>query len=252
VHPDQVAGNYGNGVTEFYGGQMVIVSDGMGAWNAADAQKGQAANKGYVRNSFNFFTADGTGTPRAPLEAATAWTSFLNKSLTKSQIEEVLRVANYLAAPFGSVEYNLLNYGVEGVDYTPGVNGPVLTADGTKYAGSVVSTYNFLASPNNTVYNAGYPDVTKASASWAQANAKYGYEPLFYSLNVTVPNSLSAANALTPFSSSTDNAMQEVYRGHSTIADFQSTIATWNRNGGTKLKAFYEGILAQEKKQGLA
>jgi putative aldouronate transport system substrate-binding protein len=252
VHPDQVAGSYGNGVTEFYGGQMAIVSDGMGAWNAADAQKGQAANKGYVRNSFNFFTADGTGTPRAPLEAATAWTSYLNKSLTKSQIEEVLRLANYLAAPFGSAEYNLLNYGVEGVDYTPGANGPVLTANGTKYAGSVVSTYNFLASANNTTYNAGYPDVTRASASWGQTNAKYGYQPLFYSLNVTVPNSLAAANALTPFSSSTDNSMQEVYRGHSTIADFQSTIATWNRNGGTKLKAFYEGILAQQKKQGPA
>ena len=251
VHPDQVAGNYGNGITEFYGGQMVIVSDGMGAWNAADAQKGQAANKAYVRSSFNFFTADGTGTPRVPLEAATAWTSYLNKNLSKAQIEEVLRLANYLAAPFGSAEYNLLNYGVEGVDYTPGANGPVLTTTGTKYAGSSVSTYNFLASPNNTTYNAGYPAVTKAAATWGQANAKYGYQPLFYSLNVTVPNSLSAANALTPFSQA-DNIMTEVYRGHSSIADFQSTIASWNRNGGTKLKAFYEGILAQQKKQGPA
>ena len=251
VHPDQVAGNYGNGVTEFYGGQMLIVSDGMGAWNAADAQKGQAANPGYTRASFDFFTADGTGTPGVELEAATAWTSYLNKRLSKSQIEEVLRIANYLAAPFGSVEYNLLNYGVEGVDYTSSADGPKLTPDGTKYAGSVVSTYNFLASPNNTTYNAGYPDVTKAAASWGQRNAKYGVKPPNYELNVVVPNNLSNANAMTPFTQ-TDSIMAEVYRGHSTIADYQSTVATWRKNGGDKLKAFYQSALAQEKKKGSA
>jgi putative aldouronate transport system substrate-binding protein len=251
VHPDQVAGNYGNGVTEFYSGQMVIVSDGMGAWNAADAQKGQASNKGYTRASFDFFPATGSGTPRIPLEAATAWTSYLNKSLSAKQIEECLRIANYLAAPFGSVEYNLLNYGTEGVDYTMTAAGPQLTATGTKYAGSAVSTYNFLVSPNNTTYNAGYPAVTKASASWAQRNSKYGYQPLFYELNVTVPNNLSSANAFTPFTQ-TDNIMLEVVRGHSSIADYKSTLATWKRNGGDKLKQFYAGVLAQQKKLGSA
>jgi putative aldouronate transport system substrate-binding protein len=251
VHPDQVAGNFGNGVTEFYAGQMVIVSDGSGAWNAADAQKGQAANKGYTRASFDFFTATGSGTPQMPLEAATAWTSYLNKSLSAKQIHEVLSIANYLAAPFGSVEYNLLNYGVEGVDYTMTSTGPKLTAAGTNYAGSSVSTYNFLVSANNTTYNAGYPEVTKASANWAQRNAQYGYRPLDYELNVSVPNSLSSANAFTPFTQQ-DSIMEEVVRGHSSIADYQSTVATWRRNGGDKLKAFYAGVFAQQKKLGSA
>ena len=251
VHPDQVAGNYGNGVTEFYSGQMVIVADGSGAWNAADAQKGQAANKGYTRASFDFFTASGSGTPRMPLEAATTWTSYLNKGLSAKQIEECLRIANYLAAPFGSVEYNLLNYGTEGVDYTMTSTGPQLTTSGTKYAGSAVSTYNFLVGPNNTIYNAGYPAVTKASASWAQRNAKYGHAPLFYELNVTVPNSLASANAFTPFDP-TRGIMSEVVRGRASIADYQSTLATWKRDGGDKLKQFYEGVLAQQKKLGSA
>jgi putative aldouronate transport system substrate-binding protein len=251
VHPDQVAGNYGNGVTEFYSGQMVIVADGMGAWNAADAQKGQAANKDYTRASFDFFTATGRGTPQVPLQAATAWTSYLSKGLSAKQIEECLRLANYFAAPFGSVEYNLLNYGVEGVDYTMASTGPQLTASGTKYAGSIVTTYNFLVSPNNTTYNAGYPAVTRAVASWGQRNASRGYQPLFYELNVTVPNSLSSANAFTPFNPTT-GIMYEVARGRATIADYQSTVATWKRNGGDKLKAFYAGVLTQQKKLGSA
>jgi putative aldouronate transport system substrate-binding protein len=251
VHPDQVAGNYGNGVTEFYAGQMAIVSDGSGAWNAADAQKGQAASKGYTRASFDFFTASGSGTPKMPLEAATAWTSYLNQRLSASQVEECLRIGNYLAAPFGSVEYNLLNYGVEGVDYTMTGSGPQLTAAGTQYAGSAVSTYNFLVSPNSTTYNAGYPAVTKAAASWGQRNAGYGYQPPFYELNVTVPNDLSSANAFTPFTQ-TDSIMYEVARGRASIADYNSTLASWKRNGGDKLKAFYEGVLAQQKKLGSA
>ncbi len=251
VHPDQVAGNYGNGVTEFYAGQMVIVSDGMGAWNAADAQKGQASGRNYTRASFDFFSATGSGTPQMPLEAATAWTSYLNKSLSPRQIQECLRIADYLAAPFGSYEYNLLNYGVEGVDYTMAGTGPQLTNAGTKYAGSSVSTYNFLVSPNNATYNAGYPQVTRAAATWGQRNAKYGYQPLFYELNVTVPNSLSNANAFTPFTQ-TDNIMYEVARGRSTIADYRSTLATWMRDGGSDLKRFYEGVLAQQKKLGSA
>jgi putative aldouronate transport system substrate-binding protein len=230
---------------------MVIVADGMGAWNAADAQKGQAADKDYTRASFDFFTAAGSGTPQVPLQAATAWTSYLSKGLSAKQIEECLRLANYFAAPFGSVEYNLLNYGVEGVDYTMASTGPQLTASGTKYAGSIVTTYNFLVSPNNTTYNAGYPAVTRAVASWGQRNAKHGYQPLFYELNVTVPNSLSSANAFTPFNPTT-GIMYEVARGRATIADYQSTVATWKRNGGDKLKAFYAGVLTQQKKLGSA
>ena len=214
----------------------------MGAWNAADAQKGQAANKAYTRASFDFFTATGTGTPRIPLEAATAWTSYLNKSLSaKRRSRRCLRIANYFAAPFGSRRVQPAQLRGRGRGLHHGrATARSSPPTGTKYAGSVVTTYNFLASPNNTIYNAGYPDVTKASASWGQRNAKYGYQPLFYELNVTVPNSLSAPTR-SPRSARPTNIMYEVVRGRATIADYQSTLATWKRNGGTKLKAFYAG-----------
>jgi hypothetical protein len=46
--------------------------------------------------------------------------------------------------------------------------------------------------------------------------------------------------------------MYEVARGRASIADYQSTLATWKRDGGNKLKSFYEGVLAQQKKLGTA
>jgi putative aldouronate transport system substrate-binding protein len=242
VNPDSVAGDTSTAKQRFWSGQMLIYADGAGAWNYTDAQSGQAANKGYVRAAFPFFTASGTGTPAIALAPATEYLSYLNKSLSPSQIQEVLRIANYLAAPFGSYEYTLANFGAEHTDWTMSGDGPLLTATGDKDVDSGVAT--LLASADNVISNPGYPAVTTASATFGQQNAKYGYKPLFYGLNVTVPTSLASANAFTPFTQ-TDSIMYEVVRGRSTISDYQSTLNTWLNSGGTKLKAFYESVRAK-------
>jgi putative aldouronate transport system substrate-binding protein len=217
------------------------MADGQGAWDGADAVSGTAADKGYVRMAFPFFTASGSGRPSAALANGTSWLSYLNKNLSKSQIEELLRIANYLAAPFGSYEYTLINFGTPATDYTMTGNGPVLTATGNK---EVAETYSFLAGPNQVYNNPGYPDVTRAQAVFAQQNAKYAYKPLFYDLNVTVPASLSSANTFTPFSGSTP-IQYEVVRGRSTVADYQATVKQWLGSGGNQLKKFYETVRAK-------
>jgi len=241
MNPDSIAGDTGTSKQRFWSGQMLIMPDGQGAWNYTDAQSGAAANKGYVRMAFPFFTASGSGTPRMPLENGASFISYLNKSLSPSQIEELLRIANYLAAPFGSYEYTLINYGEPDVDYTMGSNGPALTATGNK---QVASTYSFLAGPNQVINNPGYPEITRVSAVFEQQNARYGYKPLFYDMNIAVPNNLAAANAYTPFTE-TANIMYEVVRGRSTIADYQSTVKEWQSNGGNDLRKFYESVRAK-------
>jgi putative aldouronate transport system substrate-binding protein len=242
MNPDSIAGDTGTSKQRFWSGQMLIMPDGSGAWDYTDAQSGQAANKGYVRMAFPFFTASGSGTPSIPLENGASFISYLNKNLSPSQIEEMLRVANYLAAPFGSYEYTLINFGAPNVDYSMGSNGPVLTATGNK---QVASTYSFLAGPNAANNNPGYPEITRASAVFAQQNAKYGYKPLFYDMNISVPSNLANANAYTPFSE-TANIMYEVVRGRSTIADYKATVKSWQNNGGNELRKFYEGIRAKD------
>jgi putative aldouronate transport system substrate-binding protein len=245
VNPDAVAGTTGTAKQRFWSGQNVITADGGGAWDAADVTSGQAANKNYVRMAFDFFTASGSGTPRVALSPPTEYVSYLNKNLKPDQIKELLRIANYLAAPFGSYEFTLVNYGGANVDYTMTGTGPVLTATGNKDVAAVLPI--LLASPNNVISNPGYPAVTTASARFEQRNAKYGYKPLFYGLNVTVPNDLTAANAFAPFTGSggINYIMYEVVRGRATISDYQSTLNTWLGSGGTKLKAFYETVRAK-------
>jgi putative aldouronate transport system substrate-binding protein len=244
VHPDAVAGNTGTGKQRFWSGQNVIVADGGGAWDGADVTSGTAANKGYHRLAFDFFSSDGAGTPRVALSPPTEYVSYLNKNLRPQQIEELLRIANYLAAPFGSYEFTLVNYGAPNTDYTMTTNGPVLTATGNKDVAAVVPI--LLASPNNVISNPGFTDVTTASAQFVQRNAKYGYKPLFYGMNITVPNDLVTANTFAPFTGTggINFIMYEVVRGRASIADYRSTVSSWLRSGGSKLKAYMETVRA--------
>ena len=242
VHPDAVAGNTGNAKQRFWSGQNVIVADGGGAWNYQDATSGLASSKGYERLAIDFFTATGTGTPRVALAPSTEYLSYFNRGLKPAQIKELLRIANYLAAPYGSYEYTLVNFGAANTDYTMTGSGPVLTATGNKDVDNVVP--NLLASPNVVVTNPGFPAITTATSQFLARNAKYGYKPLFYGMNITVPNNLTAANQFAPFTGTggINYIMYDVIRGRSSIADYRATVQSWLRGGGSKLKAFYETV----------
>jgi putative aldouronate transport system substrate-binding protein len=104
-----------------------------------------------------------------------------------------------------------------------------------------------LASPNNAISNPGYPNLTKVSAQFEQTNAKYQFKPLFYGMNITVPNDLTTANQFAPFigSGGINYIMYDVVRGRSSIADYKSTVNQWLSSGGTKLKAFMETVRAK-------
>lgn len=244
MHPQDVAQEGSNAKQRFYSGQTVIYGDGMGAWNWQDKLSGLAANPTYVREAFSPFTANGKGTPSIQLQGGAGIFSYLNNSLSPNQIEELLRIANYLAAPFGSYEYNLINYGVEGVDWTPTSLGPKPTSQGST---DVATTYGFLADPqNNFIYNPGYPNVTKDNCRWFQHAGPYATKPLFYDLNISVPPQLSAAANSADFNpTGTGSLIIEVTRSRASMADFDAAVKRWRASGGNALRAFYEKVYEQ-------
>jgi putative aldouronate transport system substrate-binding protein len=245
MHPDAIAFQSSSAKQRFYSGQVVITGDGTGAWNGSDAVAGRAANAAYVRRAFAPFTASGTGTPRIALGNGAALFSYLNKRLSKKQIEECLRIANFLAAPYGSYEYTLVTFGVPKVDYTMGKYGPAYTGQGN--INVAPTTFPFLATgPSVTYVQSGYVDVAREYALWQGAAAKYKYKPLFYDMNVTVPASLNKALYPTVFTAATGNMMQNVVRGRNSIADYRAAVKSWQRaGGGNDLRRFFEGIRAK-------
>jgi putative aldouronate transport system substrate-binding protein len=229
VHPDALAGDNANGTTRFYAGKVLIAGGGTGAWNLADYQSGIAANRSYRRGSFDIFAADGKTTPQVFMGSSTSIMSYLNGNLKSNQIEELLAVANYLAAPYGSVEYTMVNFGVEGVHYTM-VNGvPTATDEGKKDVQA--QTYPFLASPPAVISNPGGNVVTKDYAAWQAANVKTLYKPVFWNMNISMPQSISTADA----AQAVEDTVKDCYHGKKTVADVRAAITTWKSSGGNRL-----------------
>jgi putative aldouronate transport system substrate-binding protein len=229
MHPDALAGNTNDGKNRFYAGKVLITGDGTGAWNLADAQAGVAADPKYRRGAFGVFAADGTSTPQMFLGNSTSLISYMNAKLDKSRIQELLAVANYLAAPYGSAEYTLVNYGVEGTHYTMVGGVPTFTDEGKKDVQQ--QTYPFLATCSSVVSNPGADQVTKDYAAWQADAVKHVYKPTFWNMNIAVPQRFATADA----GQAVEDTIKDCYHGKKKVSDVQAAISSWKSSGGDQL-----------------
>ena len=235
VHPDAIAGNNQNAKQRFWSGKVVITVDGTGAWNGDDAKSGTAANPNYRRQAFKLMSVDGK--PEIELQPGAGMFAYLNKKLSDEQIRECLSIANFLAAPYGSKEWLLVNFGEEGVTYTMQNGNPVLTERGSK---EVATTFQFLVTPPTpTTVLSGFVDVARDYGAWQADMVKYAVKPLFYAMNITEPAQYGAIGQ------PVRDTMTDVRLGRKTIDDFKEAVRTWRNAGGDKLRDFYKGIMDQ-------
>lgn len=74
------------------------------------------------------------------------------KKASGDRVKQVLALADFAASPFGSEEYTLINYGVEGKDFTRDAKGnPALTKQGTQ---DVTVPWKFMASAVPAIFSA--------------------------------------------------------------------------------------------------
>jgi putative aldouronate transport system substrate-binding protein len=212
----------------------LVAAGGTGAWNLADSLQGQAANPQYIRGALPLFSHDGS-TPTIALGNSASVVSYLNKKLSGAQIEECLSIANYLAAPYGSAEYTLLNYGVEGVHWTRKSGGhPAYTTQGTKESNQ--TTFQFLCSYRNVTTNPGRDDITRAVHAWAANSVKHAYKPAFWNMNVNPPSRFSSISTGTQV----NDIIKEVTFGRKTVAEFKTAAANWKSAGGQQFIDWYQ------------
>lgn len=237
VHPDAVAGNTGDAKTRFEAGKTLMLSDGIGGWAEA-LQRQLASNPEYSQLPMPVI-GNGSGDPVIWKGAAMGIFSAIKKGTAEAKVKEILKLADFIAAPFGTEEYNLINYGIEGTHYTLDENKlPKMTELG---AAEVQPTYLFLSSPAPSIAKVQYPGFVKAYATWVNETASFYKEPLFYGMNITVPTKLASIG--TPF----DDLNKDIARGRKTLADLDKAIETWKKAGGEELRTFYQKILDETK-----
>lgn len=161
--------------------------------------------------------------------------SFIKKTDDKAKVEGMLALANVIAAPFGTTEYQLINYGVKGVHYKLDSNGvPQPTALAAK---EVQPTYLFLADPPPVEAHYQYPGFVERMCTWINNAVQYVKDPLFYGMNIAEPSQYASIGQ--PFT----DLESDICRGRKSISDLGPAIANWKAAGGDDLRQFYQDIL---------
>lgn len=144
------------------------------------------------------------------------------------RVEEMLRIANYIAAPFGSEEHLLMNYGVEGADYELDGTDPILTDNGTSEMLPLpyVSSTAFM-----TLYVPGAENLVRSQHDYVSEvlpdgvpNATLGlYSETDRSKGVSEREKLEALQA-------------DIVQGRQSVSKWKDAVADWRKRVGDQTR----------------
>ncbi|MDB1089682.1 extracellular solute-binding protein [Streptomyces sp. ACA25] len=236
VHPDAVAGQ-GDAENRFTAGESLMFNSGDGVWHGMVSEQRSGGNSDFRMNAFDFFHHDGGDPVIHAGNGANIWT-FLNKNLSEDRIRDALELANFCAAPYGTLENRLRGFGLEGTHYTVEDGMPVRTALGETEVAP--DTYVFIASPEKSIAHPDQPKVVEDLCGWQQRMMPFVREPLFYGRQIQEPDQY--ANLSDPF----EDLEDDVVRGRASISDMQNAVTEWRRSGGDELRDWYQELLDAE------
>ena len=163
---------------------------------------------------------------------------FFSITLLKQQedperIKEILRVLNWLAAPFGTEEYKYRLYGEEGVDHTlDSAGNPVLTKTGTA---NTVLPIRYLADSPYTIYVPGRPQ---------DADIQHAYQSLEIPTGIDNPTIGLYSNTASSKNATADKAftdgVNDIVQGRRQQSELKNLISTWRSSVGDAMRKEYE------------
>ncbi|WP_166355707.1 extracellular solute-binding protein [Phytoactinopolyspora limicola] len=157
----------------------------------------------------------------------------IKQGLDEDRTRELLRILNWLAAPFGTEEYLYLNFGVEDEHHTWDDNQGV--PDPTDKLGTERTPVDLVVRPPVPVFDPAYPQVA---------------ERFYHHQKQVVPNGISNPTAGLysetedrsgqAFNAPVSDAINEIIQGRRPITDWDQVIDTWRNSGGDDARGEYE------------
>ncbi|MFC7328414.1 extracellular solute-binding protein [Marinactinospora rubrisoli] len=232
VHPDLVGGG-GNSKELLKSGRTVIDQDGFGGWTEA-YQDVLPENPDYRMDLLPAFGHDG-GAPVLHRNDPSEHTVFIRKGLEPEQIEEILSVCDYCAAPFGTEEYVTYRYGAEGEHFEfDGDGAPQLTELGQR---EVSNGYLFISGRPPAITESQYPDYVESFTTWYNDAAQYAGPNPFEGIRIQRPTDYAGLE--TP----TTDKVNDVIRGRRDVGALDTIVREWRRDGGDAAREFYLQVL---------
>ncbi len=217
-----------------------LFNAGTVAINAADGYPGwtqyildNTATPGFELGLMPVYTRDSGQLAKWNNGSGVFSITLLKKQDDPEKLKQVLRVLNWLAAPFGTEEYKYRLYGQEGVDHTMDSQGnPVLTKTGTS---NTVIPIRYLADSPFTIYMPGRPQDADTQHAYQSKEIPTGVD------NPTVglfSNTAASKNA-TADKSFTDG-VNDVVQGRRPPSELKNLVSTWQNAVGNAMRTEYE------------
>jgi putative aldouronate transport system substrate-binding protein len=235
VHPDLVASRGGDAQQLFAAGKMIAWQEGPGVWRNMQSEQSKVT-QGFNMQPIPVFSAVG-GDPTAWVNDEPVFYTFVKKGLGLERTQEILRVLDWCAAPFGSHEYELNNYGLEGEHFTRAADGSPIPNNlfRKEYASQFWVTGGRVPA---VVGTADVPHFVADLLGYYRSTLKFAERNLFQGIKLELPANYAK------LSTNTEDKVNDLLRGRRPISDLDTIVSEWRRAGGDEGREFLERALA--------
>jgi putative aldouronate transport system substrate-binding protein len=232
INPDTFSAKAAQRKQWFNGGVAAFDYDSFVAWNQyySDNTAGDAFAVDML-DVPGFTSGQGKVWMGAALNNVTAF----NKSSTHSA-ETLLKVANWMAAPFGTEEYLFRKYGVQGRHYTLQGTDPVPTKTGVVETGIGLQ---YISDSTLALYWAGKPDVPQNQHKVQEAIADRLVYDASYGLY-----SETGSKKWSQLTDALTDVENQIVQGKKPVSDWASAVKTFLSSGGEKIRGELQDAFA--------
>jgi putative aldouronate transport system substrate-binding protein len=241
MHPDSPSMQINQAAQNFYAGKTALWGNGFTigdvAWNRANA-----ADPDFRFRALAPFSHDGLSKPVHHLGPGTALLTVLKKTSDAARVKELLGVLNFFAAPFGTAEFLLIWYGIEGKEFTFDANGnPIATV--TSGGQSITNPDLFIpwpniGSPSSALYDANASEYARVMYPDASAIQNLGIQNPVVGLYSATNAKLAAT-----LNQKMGDGLSDIVFGRADVGSLDQLVKEWRAQGGDTIRSEFEGVL---------
>jgi putative aldouronate transport system substrate-binding protein len=242
-HPDSVKLNVVTAAQDFEARQGALVVTGLNPafWDI----RGTAAEQLQPAPDVKLLTP-----PAAPgakpqyFNGRPAFSIAFLKKAPEARIKMLLRVLDYIAAPFGSEEFLLIGYGIKDRDWQPDEHGnPITTTTGQADMGSIstgaLSFLSTLTGRFQVIYSAADRGFAKRIQDFEKTLAPISVEDASLGL-YSATQAAKGVQLIQPFG----DGITDIVAGRRPASDLDGLIQDWRSGSGDRIRAEFEAAYA--------
>jgi putative aldouronate transport system substrate-binding protein len=235
-HPDSPNYNTTSVKQNFIAGKYAVMATGWFSYQGEFWDPWLRLNPPWHVRTLHPFASDGGKAIWHQYQAYFGMTAI--KKASAERTKELLRILNYMAAPFGSQEALLLEYGVKDIDFNFDERGsPIPTPQGI--ADTSVS-WRYLTMRPQVLFDPN--DANFARVAYADEQTMVPVLVADPSLGLYSPTNGAKGNLLTQ---AYTDALAEIVVGRNPLSGYDQIVNDWRTNGGNQIRSEFERAYAE-------